>query len=106
LVIYGDGRQSRDFVHVKDVVEANLLALENKKATGESLNVGTGKSRSVNELAEMLLKLIDRKGARIIHEKARPGDIRHSYADTTKTKRILGFSATHAIEDELPELIK
>lgn len=108
LIVYGDGVQSRDFISVKDVVEANLLALESKNAVGESFNIGTGTSTSIRELAKMLLKLMNKNDAKILYSKPRPGDIRYSLADITKAKKILGFSPKHACmhEEELSQLVE
>jgi UDP-glucose 4-epimerase len=81
LVIYGDGFQSRDFVHVKDVVRANALALE--YGDGEILNVALGKSVTVRELAENIITLTE-SPSRILHVVPRAGDVRDSRADISK----------------------
>ncbi|AKB52832.1 UDP-glucose 4-epimerase [Methanosarcina barkeri str. Wiesmoor] len=81
LVIYGDGLQSRDFVHVKDVVRANVAALEH--GDGQVFNVAMGKSVTVRELAENINKLTD-SSSRIIHAASRAGDVRDSKADVSK----------------------
>jgi len=106
LLIYGDGNQSRDFIHVQDVVEANMLALENEEADGEILNVGTGKSTSINELARMLLELMNKNCGKIVHARAKRGDIRYSCADTTKAKKIIGLNPKYTLEDELRKLVE
>lgn len=81
LVIHGDGLQSRDFVHVKDVVRANVAALE--YGDGQVFNVAMGKSVTVLELAENITKLTD-SSSRIIHTASRAGDVRDSRADVSK----------------------
>jgi len=81
LVIYGDGLQSRDFVHVKDVVRANALALE--YGDGQVFNVAMGKSVTVQELAENIIKLTE-SPSRILHVAPRAGDVRDSRADVSK----------------------
>ncbi len=81
LVIYGDGLQSRDFVHVKDVVRANALALE--YGDGQVFNVAMGKSVTVRELAENIIKLTE-SPSRILHVAPRAGDVRDSRADVSK----------------------
>ncbi len=81
LVIYGDGFQSRDFVHVKDVVRANALALE--YGDGQVFNVAMGKSVTVRELAENIIKLTE-SPSRIVHAAPRAGDVRDSRADVSK----------------------
>lgn len=67
LVIFGDGEQTRDFVYVEDVVEANLLALKSGKAVGKTFNIGTGVATSINRLAGTLLKIVDKKYLGILH---------------------------------------
>jgi UDP-glucose 4-epimerase len=81
LVIYGDGLQSRDFVHIKDVVRANVAALEN--GDGQVFNVAMGKSVTVLELAENIIKLTD-SSSQILHAAPRAGDVRDSKADVSK----------------------
>ncbi len=81
LVIYGDGLQSRDFVHVKDVVRANVAALEH--GDGEVFNVAMGKSVTVLELAENIVKLTD-SSSRIVNAPSRAGDVRDSRAAVSK----------------------
>jgi len=86
IVIYGDGEQTRDFVFVKDVVQANLLALEK----GEGIyNVGAGSTVTINELARQIISMT-RSKSEIIHADPRPGDVKHSSADVTRMKEI-GF---------------
>jgi UDP-glucose 4-epimerase len=81
LVIYGDGLQSRDFVHVKDVVRANASALE--CGDGQVFNVAMGKSVTVLELAENIIQLTG-SSSRIVHEASRAGDVRDSRASVSK----------------------
>ncbi|RLF89683.1 nucleoside-diphosphate sugar epimerase [Thermococci archaeon] len=101
LTIFGDGKQTRDFIYVKDVVEANLLVAKKKRAEGEVFNVATGKETSVLELA---LKIIDLSGASssIVFAPPRPGDIRRSVADISKLRK-LGFSPKYSLEEGLKE---
>jgi UDP-glucose 4-epimerase len=81
LVIYGNGLQSRDFVHIKDVVRANAEALEH--GDGQVFNVAMGKSVTVLELAENIIKLTG-SPSRIVHAESRAGDVRDSRADVSK----------------------
>lgn len=81
LVIYGDGLQSRDFVHVKDVVRANVAALEH--GDGQVFNVAMGESVTVLELAENIIELTG-SSSKIIHAGSRAGDVRDSRADVSK----------------------
>ncbi len=99
-VIYGDGNQYRDFIFVKDVVKANLLAANGSKAKGKIFNIGTGRYVRVNELWEKISQLaghsIEPK-----FEPARPGDIRESVANIDLVKKTLGFEPEYAFEKGL-----
>ncbi len=103
-IIYGDGKQTRDFVHVQDVVEATLLALERDSATGEIINIGTGRGASINELCEIFLKAAGKIRIKPVHEAPRAGDIRHSWADIGKAKRLLGFRPGVPLEEGIRRL--
>src|SRR5690606_18169162 len=81
LIIYGDGLQSRDFVHVKDVVRANVAALEH--GDGQVFNVAMGKSVTILELAENIIKLTG-SSSNIVHAASRAGDVKDSRADVSK----------------------
>jgi UDP-glucose 4-epimerase len=100
LVVYGDGTQTRDFVHVRDVVEAFLRVLEEKKAEGQVFNVGYGKAVSVNELAKKVLELANLEFP-IVYKKPREGDLKHMFADVSKANRLLGFGAKVRLDDGL-----
>lgn len=100
-VIYGDGEQSRDFVSVKNVVDANILAAESNEIG--AFNIGLGKSTTINQLFKMTKDAI---GIDIepIYEKERPGDIKHSVADISKAKSF-GYNPKGDFEDDLNETI-
>ena len=104
-VIYGDGGQTRDFIYVTDVVEALRKALEVDVEEDVVVNVGTGKPVSINELAQMMIRIA---GASVspIHAPPRMGDIRHSYADISKAKSILNWRPRVKLEDGLKALFK
>ncbi|APX00122.1 UDP-glucose 4-epimerase [Halobiforma lacisalsi AJ5] len=91
ITIQGDGEQTRDFVHVTDVVRANLAAATTD-AVGEAYNVGTGDRTSIRELAEIIREVTD-SASPIVHTEPRPGDVRHSGADVSKARRDLGFES-------------
>jgi len=105
-IIYGDGEQTRDFVYIQDVVNANMLALNSKKAAGEVFNIGTGKKSSVNEVAEVLKDTMNKKDLKNVYADPRPTDIRHGYADINKAKKILGYDPKFSIKEGLIELVK
>lgn len=89
--IYEDGKESRDFVFINDVVDATLLALENKNANHQSFNVGSGVGTTVKEVAKMLKAKYKSNVDLVVSGKFRIGDIRHNIADLTKSKQLLGF---------------
>jgi len=89
-VIYGDGKQSRDFTYVDNVVDANLRALEARGLKGQAVNVATGRAVTLNALLQTLSRIVKRR-ARAKHVKARAGDIRHSLADISRAQRLLGY---------------
>ena len=97
LTVEGDGTQTRDFVHVDDIVEANLLAAATDGAAGEAFNIGTGNSITIRELAETIRDVTD-SDAEIVHVDSRPGDIDHSEADVSKARDVLGFEPTYDVE--------
>jgi len=101
-VIYGNGEQSRDFVSVKRVVDANILASESKE-TG-SFNIGLGKSTTVNHLFNMINDVLG-KDIEPLYENERPGDIKHSVANISKAK-LLGFKPEADFKDDLEETIR
>jgi len=102
-IIYGDGSQSRDFIHVTDVCRAVELSLSTK-AFNDVYNVGSGRPISINELAELI---ISASGLNLkpIYEAPRAGDIKHSYADISKICNRLGFKPSVTIEEGIKELI-
>jgi UDP-glucose 4-epimerase len=101
-VIFGDGEQTRDFVYVKDVVEANILAA-NSDTIG-IFNIGCGESVTINELADVIMKLMG-KLMTPLYQEARAGEIRHSLADISKA-RTIGFQPGYNLEEGLKETVK
>lgn len=104
--IFGDGEQTRDFIHVSDVVNANLQALQISKGTGEAFNVGTGQATSINQLFSVMAELLDKLDIAPIHAPSRPGDIQHSYANMSRTKDVLGFQPKVHLRQGLKMLIE
>ncbi len=99
-VIYGDGKQSRDFSYVENVVDANVLATQTPKAGGEILNVACGTRVTILGLANFLAQVLGREVTPKF-EKARVGDVRHSLADITKAREFLGYRPKFGIEEGL-----
>jgi nucleoside-diphosphate-sugar epimerase len=101
-IVYGDGEQSRDFIFVENVVRANIEAAGSAASAGEVLNVASGDGLTVNGLLVAVNEIL---GTRLeaIHADARPGDIRHSTADVSKSRRVLGFEPPVSFLDGLRE---
>jgi len=96
LTIVGDGEQTRDFTHVSDVVEANILAMQSdQKLSGQIFNIGTGKNYTINELA----RIIGGKFAFCKQLPERKGEARNTQADNSKAKDVLGWSPKVKLED-------
>jgi UDP-glucose 4-epimerase len=102
-VIFGDGEQSRDFTFVKDVVSANLLAAESQAAG--VFNIGTGERITLNQLTQMMFKLLNRADIQPVYQKDRAGDVKHSLADITRA-RAFGYDPEYNIERGVIETIK
>src|SRR6056297_214461 len=103
ITVEGDGQQSRDFVHVSDVIRANMQAATTD-AVGEAYNVGTGQRTTIEELAETIRDATG-SSSPIVHCEPRPGDIRHSGADTSKATRELGFETRISLESGIRSLV-
>jgi UDP-glucose 4-epimerase len=106
LVIFGDGEQTRDFIHVKDVARMSLLALKTREAAGETFNIGTGIATTITQLVNTLLEITKENHAKIEHSIARKGDIKHSVADISKAKKKLHYSPKISLKKGLEELTK
>jgi UDP-glucose 4-epimerase len=102
-MIYGNGEQTRDFVHVKDVAKANVLAAESE-ATG-IFNIGSSVKTTINDLAKLIIKLSGKSDIRPVYVEPRPGDILHSLADITKAGTF-GYRPKYTLEDGLKEFIR
>jgi len=98
--VYGDGEQSRDFVYVGNVVEANLLAAEARGAPGLAINIGTGNRCTLNQTIALLEKITGRT-ARAKYAAPREGDIRDSQADISLAKEVLGYHPRFGFEEGL-----
>jgi len=97
-VIYGDGNQSRDFVYVKDVVNANLLAADMNHPQGSIFNIGTGNQVRINRLWKLIAALCEKETPEPRYEPARAGDIVHSYAGMESAGTNLKFNPEISLE--------
>jgi nucleoside-diphosphate-sugar epimerase len=100
-VIYGDGEQSRDFTYVSNVVDGNLRAAESERAVGRIINLATGRRTTLNELLDALKKITGRMDVEAEYRDPRVGDVRHSLADITRARDLLGFEPQIGLEDGL-----
>jgi dTDP-L-rhamnose 4-epimerase len=104
-LIYEDGQQLRDFVHVSDIVQACMLAMESPSADGQVFNVGTGRPISVLEVASILARELGWDGGVHIVGKFRAGDVRHCFADITRARTLLGYTPRRTFEEGVHELV-
>jgi UDP-glucose 4-epimerase len=103
ITVHGDGSQTRDFVFVEDVVQANRLAATTDN-TGRAYNIGTGESITIRELAELIQDLTD-SNADIVHTEPRDGDIQQSQADISRAQRKLDYEPTVSLREGLKRTI-
>jgi nucleoside-diphosphate-sugar epimerase len=101
-IIYGNGKQTRDFIHVRDVVNATLLAIE-RNVVGEILNLGSGKATSIKTLCDLFMKVSHKTHLKPIYEPRKIGEIRRSAADIKKMKKFLEFEPRVTIEKGVKE---
>lgn len=105
-LIFGDGEQTRDYVYIRDIVEANMLAMHSRNAAGEVFNIGTGVEVSVNEVAKVLKQLMNKAELQDIHAAPRPPDVRRGFADIEKAKKLLGYNPRFSLREGIVDLIK
>jgi UDP-N-acetylglucosamine 4-epimerase len=112
VVVYGDGETSRDFCFVADAVRANLLAAlgGREELAGSAVNVAGGERSSLNRLFDLLRERISRErpeevNRQPVHEPSRPGGVRHSEADLTRARRVLGFQPRYDLRRGLDETV-
>ena len=104
-VIYGDGEQSRDFTYVANVVEANLRAAETTSGIGQVINVANGERITLNELLDKLKQLMEHTEVQAEYREPRVGDVRHSLADITRARELLGYEPKVNLEEGLRHTI-
>ena len=104
-MIFEDGEQTRDFVHVSDIVQANLCALKTDRADYQAINVGTGTATSVREVCNLLASGLGLNLEPEIVGKYREGDIRHCVSDITRARTLLGYEPKVSLATGIPELL-
>jgi len=104
IVVYGDGEQTRDFTYVADAVEANWLAL-GPRASGQVFNIGGGSRESVNQVLASLEEIVGKPIRRELRP-PQPGDVRHTWADTTRAREVLGFCPRISLREGLARQVE
>jgi UDP-glucose 4-epimerase len=104
MVVFGDGTQTREFTYVTDIARAILAAGAVEDAIGETINIGSGREVSINDLAREIASVTGRQDADVIHDLPRPGDVLRLCADTTKAHRLLRFEPTITLQEGLRKL--
>jgi dTDP-L-rhamnose 4-epimerase len=103
--VFEDGRQTRDFIDVRDLVRGCALALSTDAADGQTFNLGTGRSTSIVDVAQTIAAGLGKQIEPEIVEQYRAGDIRHCYADTRLAEELLGFKSEITFEDGMRDLL-
>jgi len=99
IPVYGDGEQTRDFTFVSDTIQANISAMTHGRP-GSYFNIGGGSRVTVNQCIDMLRRITGREVA-VVHQASQPGDVRHTWADTTAARQVLGFEPRTSLQDGL-----
>jgi len=105
LQVFGDGTQTRDFIYVKDVVNANLIAAVVPESAGKVFNIAAGSPITVDELANTMLEITGHPDLEIQHVPIRPGDILHSYGDITSATEILHYEPQFTVKSGLEDYL-
>ncbi|MFC1762609.1 SDR family oxidoreductase [Planctomycetota bacterium] len=102
--VYGDGEQSRDFTYIDNVVDANLKAARAEKTMGDVVNIACGQAVTINEIIGMINRIVGKEVAPA-YEPERAGDVKHSLADISAARRLIGFEPMVSFEDGLQKAI-
>ena len=105
-VIYGDGEQSRDFTYVSNVVEANMRAAQSVEAVGKVLNIANGRQTTLTELLEIMKSILAKPSLTARYQPARAGDVKHSLADISLARALLGYEPKVGLEEGLRLTLK
>jgi UDP-glucose 4-epimerase len=101
VVVFGDGRQTRDFTFVGDIARGILLAGRTDAAIGETLNLGSGRETAIRDLADEVARALQLERATVVHEIPRPGDVLRLCGDASRARAVLGFEARVPLADGL-----
>lgn len=105
-IIFGDGKQTRDFTYIADTVEGIVSASQNDNLVGDVINIAFGAERSINEVARIILRTLGKANLKIVYQEARPGDVKRHFANIKKAKNILHFSPKISLEEGIARYIE
>ena len=105
MVVFGDGTQTRDFTYVTDTAAGILLAGEKDEAVGDTINIGSGREVTINDLSRQVAEITGRGTAALQHDPPRPGDVLRLCADISHARATLGFSPRVSLRDGLAQLL-
>jgi nucleoside-diphosphate-sugar epimerase len=103
-IIFGDGEQSRDFTFVSNVVEANILASKAQDVSGEAFNIACGERTTVNSLVNTINEVL-KKNIDPVHDEPRPGDVKNSFAEISKARKMLKYEPLVPFNEGLKKTI-
>lgn len=108
LEIFGDGKQTRDFIYIDDLVRAILLSAKNQQSTGELFQIATNSETNITSLADKLVNILREKGVKEVHVSHKPirlGDVKRNFSDVSKALRILGWKAEVSLDEGLKRTV-
>jgi UDP-glucose 4-epimerase len=105
MIAFGDGTQTRDFTFVSDTAAGIILAGEEPRAVGQTINLGSGREVTINELARQVAVVAGRPDAAVEHDRPRPGDVLRLCADVSRAQSLLGYSARTSLDEGLRALL-
>jgi len=109
LEIYGDGRQTRDFIYIDDLIRAIQLGANEKKAAGETFQIATNEETTISELVERLIPVFERfgiKGTDLVYGQRRQGDVMRNFSDTSKALEVLSWKCEVELESGLERTVQ
>lgn len=104
MVIFGDGRQTRDFTYVSDTARGIILAGESEAAVGQTLNIGQGREITIRDLAQQVATAVGRDRAQVLYDQSRPGDVLRLFADSGNARGLLGYEPRVSLAEGLVRL--